>query len=120
MSQEKTSSLKASHSSADMYEPVVGQAVNIGEEQKDRSNHWEVRTQEQGYAFLADPNVKDENRYGQKIDLIDLTGLPENKSMFINENMAFSLRPIIVLVAMPVRRPVAKKMKTHRILHFAL
>jgi len=97
MSQSNTSAKQSvsetSNSSVEMFEPVVGQALKFGEEQKDRSNHWEVRTQEQGYAFLADPDVKEENRYGQKIDLLDLTGLPENKSMFINENPEVGTNP---------------------------
>ena len=97
MSQSNTSAeqplSETSSSSVEMFEPVVGQALKFGEEQKDRSNHWEVRTQEQGYAFLADPDVKEENRYGQKIDLLDLTGLPENKSMFINENPEVGTNP---------------------------
>jgi DMSO reductase iron-sulfur subunit len=46
---------------------------------------WEVRTNEKPYAFLSDTEVKPENRYGQKIDLVDLTGLPEDRSMHIND-----------------------------------
>ena len=37
-------------------------------EQAGRSNHWEVRTQEQGYAFLPThedkSEIKEKNRYG--------------------------------------------------------
>ncbi len=55
-------------------------------EQQVRSNHWEVRTQEQPYAFLSDHKTAVENRYGQLIDLVELTDLPKDRSMFINEN----------------------------------
>lgn len=72
---------------------VIGQSVDTGEEQAGRSNHWEVRTQEQGYSFLSDKEIKDVNRYGQKIDLVELTGLPEGKSMFINDNPDVGTNP---------------------------
>jgi len=58
-----------------------------------KTSHWEVRTDEQPYAFLSDKKVDEENRYGQKIDLVDLTGLPENRSMFINENPDVGINP---------------------------
>ena len=51
----------------------------------DTSLFWEIRTDEQPYAFLSDKEIKDENRYGQKIDLVDLTGLPSERSMHIND-----------------------------------
>lgn len=56
-------------------------------------SHWEVRTQEQPYAFLSDKKVDETNRYGQKIDLVDLTGLPANRSMYINENPDVGVNP---------------------------
>jgi DMSO reductase iron-sulfur subunit len=59
----------------------------------DGSTLWEMRTEEQPYAFLSDKKVDDENRYGQKIDLVDLTGLPEDRSMFINENPEVGCNP---------------------------
>jgi len=67
-------------------------------EQKNRSNHWEVRTQEQSYAFLPDEvldkrKVNKENRYGQTIDLLDITDLPKDRSMFINENPEVGSNP---------------------------
>lgn len=58
-----------------------------------RASHWEVRTQEQPYAFLSDKKVDDTNRYGQKIDLVDLTGLPADRSMYINENPDVGINP---------------------------
>jgi len=58
-----------------------------------KASHWELRTDEQPYAFLSDKKVDEENRYGQKIDLVDLTGLPENRSMFINENPEVGINP---------------------------
>ncbi len=67
--------------------------MTIGTEQDGRSNHWEVRTQEQAYAFLPEVENKVENRYGQLIDLVELTDLPKNRSMFINENPAVGSNP---------------------------
>jgi DMSO reductase iron-sulfur subunit len=56
---------------------------------------WEIRTEEQHYAFLRDRTVKESNRYGQKIDLIAHTEgkLPVGRSMFINENPAVGTNP---------------------------
>lgn len=56
---------------------------------------WEIRTEEQYYAFLRDKGNKDTNRYGQKIDLIAHTEgkLPVGRSMFINENPAVGSNP---------------------------
>ena len=56
---------------------------------------WEIRTEEQAYAFLKDPQTADTNRYGQKIDLIAHTHgkLPVGRSMFINENPAVGTNP---------------------------
>lgn len=56
---------------------------------------WEIRTEEQAYAFLKDPVVADSNRYGQKIDLIAHTAgaLPVGRSLFINENPAVGSNP---------------------------
>ncbi|MES2947257.1 MAG: DmsC/YnfH family molybdoenzyme membrane anchor subunit [Pseudomonadota bacterium] len=56
---------------------------------------WEIRTEEQVYAFLNDKTHADTNRYGQKIDLIDHTQgkLPVGRSMFINENPAVGTNP---------------------------
>ncbi|MFZ5697585.1 MAG: DmsC/YnfH family molybdoenzyme membrane anchor subunit [Pseudomonadota bacterium] len=54
-----------------------------------------MRTEEQPYAFLSDTEIPDKNRYGQKIDLIDLTDhkLPAGRSLFINENPAVGTNP---------------------------
>lgn len=56
---------------------------------------WEIRTEEQPYAFLPDQEIPDVNRYGQKIDLIALTEgkLPVGRSMYINENPAVGSNP---------------------------
>lgn len=56
---------------------------------------WEQRTEEQPYAFLCDKKIDDNNRYGQKIDLIDLTEnkLPVGRSLYINENPAVGTNP---------------------------
>lgn len=67
-------------------------------EQKNRSNHWEVRTQEQSYAFLPDEALDEkqaskENRYGKRIDLLDITDAPKDRSMFINENPEVGSNP---------------------------
>lgn len=64
-----------------------------GKEQEGRSNHWEVRTEEQDYAYLAEQPIKDKNRYGQLIDCVDISGLPKDRSMFINENPEVGTNP---------------------------
>src|SRR5690606_26303746 len=67
--------------------------IETGKEQQGRSSHWEVRTQEQRYAFLPEQVVADKNRYGQPIDLVELSGLPAGRSMFINENPEVGSNP---------------------------
>ncbi len=64
-------------------------------QQADGSTLWEVRTQEQPYAFLSDKAILDTNRYGQKIDLLDLTGgqLPKERPLFINDNPEVGCNP---------------------------
>ncbi|AFU98451.1 DmsC/YnfH family molybdoenzyme membrane anchor subunit [Simiduia agarivorans] len=56
---------------------------------------WEIRTEEQPYAFLSDKKIDEKNRYGQLIDLIDLTEhkLPVGRSLHINENPAVGTNP---------------------------
>lgn len=56
---------------------------------------WEIRTEEQSYAFLKDKDIAEKNRYGQKIDLIEHTEkkFPVGRSMFINENPAVGTNP---------------------------
>ncbi len=76
--------------SVQSFDPAM---MKMGTEQDGRSNHWEVRTQEQDYAFLPKQPIAEENRYGQKIDLVDLTGLPAEKSMFINDNPEVGTNP---------------------------
>ena len=62
-------------------------------EQQNRSDHWQVRSEEQSYAFLNDQEIAKENRYGQLIDLIELTGEPADRSLFINENPEVGSNP---------------------------
>lgn len=56
---------------------------------------FETRPEEQPYALLNDCESKRQNRYGVKIDLLDLSGgaLPEGRSMYINENPAVGENP---------------------------
>ncbi len=56
---------------------------------------FEVRPGEQPYAKLNDCESKKHNRYGVKIDLLDLSGgaLPEGRSLRINENPAVGENP---------------------------
>ncbi len=58
-------------------------------------NIWEIRTEEQAYAYLGDTTFADTNRYGQKIDLIEHTEhkLPVGRSMHINENPVVGSNP---------------------------
>ncbi len=66
-----------------------------GSRQAPERKIWEIRTEEQDYAFLNDKTMAATNRYGQKIDLIDHTAhkLPAGRSMFINENPAVGTNP---------------------------
>ncbi len=63
--------------------------------QADGSSIWEIRTEERPYAFLPEKEIDDENRYGQKIDLIELTEgkLPVDRSLHINENPEVGCNP---------------------------
>ena len=56
---------------------------------------WAVRTEEQPYAFLPEQPTAERNRYGQLIDLLDLTEhkLPLGRSLHINENPAVGSNP---------------------------
>lgn len=56
---------------------------------------WEKRPGEQNYAKLFDPKVQDTNRYGRKIDLLELSGgcAPEGQSLLINQNPAVGDNP---------------------------
>jgi DMSO reductase iron-sulfur subunit len=62
---------------------------------KSSSGLWEVRTEEQPYAFLSDKDHQETNRYGQLIDLIDLTDqkAPVDRSLHINENPEVGCNP---------------------------
>ena len=62
-------------------------------EQQGRSNHWEVRTDEQAYAYLPKTESEIENRYGKRIDLVELTDKPVGRSMFINDNPQVGTNP---------------------------
>lgn len=73
--------------------PLAESPVGKETRQKDGSTLWEIRTQEQPYAFLNDKEIKESNRYGQKIDLVELSGLPAGRSMFINENPEVGTNP---------------------------
>jgi len=61
--------------------------------EKKPSSLWEIRTQEQDYAFLSDKNSKKENRYGQRIDLLDITDSPKDRPLYINENPEVGCNP---------------------------
>jgi len=56
---------------------------------------FDVRSGERDYAKLNDPEVNDANRYGTKIDLLDLADveIPEERSMFINGNPEVGCNP---------------------------
>lgn len=56
---------------------------------------WDRRPDEQPYALLSDCESKKHNRYGVKIDLLDLSGgtAPQNRSLYINENPAVGDNP---------------------------
>lgn len=83
-------------STVEVYDPnAISDHKASGEssEQQGRSDHWQVRSEEQDYAFLPDQEIDTENRYGQLIDLIELTGEPADRSMFINENPEVGTNP---------------------------
>lgn len=63
--------------------------------QNDGSTLWEIRTGERPYAFLRNSPIPETNRYGQKIDLIDLVEnkLPRNRSLNINDNPEIGCNP---------------------------
>jgi len=63
--------------------------------QADGSTLWEMRTEEQSYALLPDQEIKDQNCYGQKIDLLELTegALPKDRPLYINENPEVGSNP---------------------------
>ncbi len=56
---------------------------------------WDRRDNEPGYAVLSGLMQEDTNRYGQKIDLLEVTEgkLPAGQSMYINENPAVGDNP---------------------------
>jgi DMSO reductase iron-sulfur subunit len=59
-----------------------------------KSSIWEIRPEEQPYAFLPDAEVQDENRYGQKIDLLVLNpDWQPGQPMFINGNPEVGCNP---------------------------
>ncbi|WDE09765.1 DmsC/YnfH family molybdoenzyme membrane anchor subunit [Thalassomonas haliotis] len=90
---EKTASTKvpaADDCGVESFDPA---REHTGKEQEGRSNHWEVRTQEQSYAFLPEQAAKKENRYGKRIDLLDMTDHPKDRPMYINENPEVGSNP---------------------------
>ena len=59
---------------------------------------WDIRTEEQAYAYLPTVDIPERNRYGQKIDLIDHVkaerpALTPGRSMHINGNPAVGGNP---------------------------
>ena len=74
---------------------LVASAQSVLEPVAQPRKIWEIRTEEQHYAMLRDKTVPDTNRYGQKVDLIELTEgkLPVGRSMYINENPAVGTNP---------------------------
>ncbi|HEY0962465.1 MAG TPA: DmsC/YnfH family molybdoenzyme membrane anchor subunit [Pseudomonadales bacterium] len=59
-----------------------------------RSTLWEMRTEERPYALLNDRDVKQENRYGQKIDLLELNpSWTPGQPLFINNNPEVGCNP---------------------------
>ena len=75
-----------------VFDPRDMQPV-VDVDKAEKASHWELRTEEQPYAFLSDKKIDNQNRYGQKIDLVDLTGLPEERSMYINDNPDVGVNP---------------------------
>ena len=73
----------------------TGEAILGHDPQKKPRKIWEIRTEEQHYAYLRAKNIPQKNRYGQAIDLIEHTqgALPVGRSMFINENPAVGDNP---------------------------
>ncbi|MES2091991.1 MAG: DmsC/YnfH family molybdoenzyme membrane anchor subunit [Pseudomonadota bacterium] len=76
-------------------EGLIAQATAPAQPGNKPRKIWEIRTEEQHYAFLRDKNIAEKNRYGQKIDLVDHMEqkLPVGRSMFINENPAVGTNP---------------------------
>ncbi|PCI59135.1 MAG: aspartate carbamoyltransferase [Gammaproteobacteria bacterium] len=100
-----TDNLATSNSAVEQFDPTSIQTENSAktDHETKRSNHWQVRTQEQDYAFLPDNKLtsdqaKIENRYGKRIDLLDITNKPtknlkQDRSLFINENPTVGNNP---------------------------
>lgn len=62
--------------------------------QRQESSLWEKRIEERPYALLADKTVQDSNRYGQKIDLLEINpGWEPGQSLFINGNPEVGSNP---------------------------
>jgi DMSO reductase iron-sulfur subunit len=58
------------------------------------SKLWELRTEEQPYALLSDKEMQTDNRYGQKIDLLQLNpSWAEGQSLRINGNAEVGCNP---------------------------
>ncbi len=59
------------------------------------SSIWDRRAHEPGYAVLSNLIEQETNRYGQQVDLLEVTEgkLPAGRSMYINENPAVGDNP---------------------------
>ncbi len=80
------------------FDPKTMNDISKNKEQQGRSSHWEIRTEEQSYAYLPEQDIQDKNRYGKLIDLIDITDVSaktpaKDRSMFINENEEIGSNP---------------------------
>ena len=54
---------------------------------------FQVRTDEPDYTFLKDPETEQCNRYGQLIDLAELSGQPRGVSLRINGDEGVGANP---------------------------
>jgi DMSO reductase iron-sulfur subunit len=100
---EKFTELSSAVQSYDPSKNTTNAENNKSDNQPLRSDHWQVRPQEQDYALLPQHKLTEqeadiENRYGKRIDLIDITNKPSktlttNRSLFINENPEVGSNP---------------------------
>ncbi len=92
MNQAEDFAGNGSTSGVEVFDPREMTPV-VAPQEAAKASHWELRTEEQPYAFLSDKKIDETNRYGQKIDLVDLTGLPAERPMYINENPEVGVNP---------------------------
>ena len=88
---------------------------------------FQVRTDEPDYTFLKDPETEQCNRYGQLIDLAELSGQPRGVSLRINGDEGVGANPnrykqhasisppTTASAAMPARPHAVKKTTCRRI-----